>query len=106
MTLNSNKGASGELLNTCQRHRMRLGTLEPETGPAIAACDHAKQRLAEGAAPGAHGAQIARAGARVTVRVRVMEADDVMPTFLTPQGARAIELDPSRTACGIADATH
>jgi hypothetical protein len=83
MGFNSNHLCLADDLHT--RQRLAVGTIVVEAPGAdrVRRGDDAHQTLAQGIAPGAHGADVALAGMQPAHRVRMHETDNVAARFLS-----------------------
>src|ERR1051326_3817233 len=93
MGIDSNHDTTRECLHDFQERARRFVVIEAPGSQAVGSHDKAQKRLAEGDAPGAHGADVAGTRQRRAVGMRVQEADDVAPFLLALQGPGTVEVD-------------
>src|SRR5262249_21951195 len=102
MRIHSDHDASRERLNGFKRYPGRFVIVELEGAQSVRGCDHAQERLAEGATPGAHRPHVATAWEGRAIGVRVQKADDIAMRLFALQGPRAVEAYAAPLATGVA----
>ncbi|HEV3256831.1 MAG TPA: hypothetical protein VG013_08140 [Gemmataceae bacterium] len=96
MSLDSYDHAAWEGCHDRKLHAAGCVVFEAITAKAVGAGDDAQERLAEGAAPRAHGAQVTPAGSGWHAGMGVVEAHDIAPPLFAGQHPRSIRMDTRR----------
>src|SRR5262245_24829467 len=71
----------------------RIIIRKTKASEAIGSLDQAQQRFAKGTDPGSHGGDVAFAGIRRAIGMRMQEADDVPMFFLSREDRWTVKLD-------------